>query len=167
MGVIPIEHVISILLEYLGEAYEGPSKGYTWFLDNQPDAGLFSSLAGLTADQASRPAVPGGTTIAAHVEHLRWSLATANDILRGGIFQPKWKESWTVQAVDPSAWEHLQADLRQEYNTLRAGIVAQAASFKPEWLIGTMAMAPHAAYHLGAMRQMIRMVLSGGSQSTL
>lgn len=164
--MLPVENVIAVILEQFTEAYEGPTQGRTWFSDNQPDAGFFRTLATLTAAEASEPLVPGGTTIAAHVEHLRWSLALANAVVRGGPLQPKWQESWSVRAVDPPAWERLQADLRQEFETLRAAIAAFAEGFRPEWLAGIMALVPHAAYHLGAIRQMIRTIRARGAQAT-
>lgn len=155
MGSLPTEHVIGVLLELFSEAYDGPSKPYSWFTESRPGSGLFGTVAGLSATEASTPVRPGGTTIAAHLEHLRWSLALANAYVRGEEPKPNWKESWLVHEVDQAAWDRLQADLRQEYDTLTRGIAAATDWFDPMFLTGTMALVPHAAYHLGAIRQMI------------
>lgn len=154
MGTLATERVIAVLLDLFAEAYKGPSGPHSWFLDNRPDVGLFATLAGLTAEIASRPVGTSGLTIAAHAEHLRWSLALANAIVRGEMPQFKWQESWSVRVVDAAAWEKLQSDLRQDYETLHQRIGASVDMFKPEWLQGVMALVPHAAYHLGAIRQM-------------
>lgn len=155
MAGLPVEQVLGVVLELFSEAYEGASKPYTWFVDNRPDAGLFGTLAGISAAKASQAPVPGGSAIAAHTEHLRWSLALANEYRRGGTPTGSWKESWSVREVDEAAWVRLQADLRQEYEALRAGMPADVDWSQPEVLTGVMALAPHVAYHLGAIRQMI------------
>lgn len=160
MSTIPVEQVMAIVLVQFTEAYAGPPQAHSWFIDNGPDAGLFRTVAALTAAQASRSIVDGGTTVAAHVEHLRWSLALFNAIVRGEQPEIRWTESWTVRTVDQEAWEHLQAELRREYETLRTSFAAHAVALKPEWLPPTMAVVPHAAYHLGAIRQMIQVIKS-------
>ena len=146
---------VQVILDLFAEAYEGPGGPYSWFTDHGPESGLFGSLEGLSAARASMPAVPGGTTIAAHAEHLRWSLALANEYARGGQPKPSWKESWSVREVDQPAWVRLQADLRQEYDTLRQALAAQRDWHDPQFLTGVVALVPHAAYHLGAIRQMM------------
>src|SRR4030066_131531 len=76
--------VIQSITTLFSEAYAGPpNPSSTWFIDNEPDSGILGIIAGVSATEASwsfRKNDPG-TTIVAHVEHLRWSLAAANDTL--------------------------------------------------------------------------------------
>ncbi len=139
------------LLELFSEAYEGKKHAYTWFIG---DEGLFQTLEKLSAEDASRER-PSGATVAAHAEHLRWSLALANQYVRGEQPESNWAESWTLKTVDAEGWEKLRADLRREYDTLHAALARQEDFSDPRTLTGTLALAPHAAYHLGAIRQMV------------
>ena len=142
------------LLELLSEAYTGPNHAYTWFIGNEPGSGLFGTLDGLSAEDASR-AQNHGSTVAAHTEHLRWSLAHANAFARGETPPGSWPESWSVREVDAGAWDDLRATLRREFEALLRAIEQQEDFSDPQMLTGIMALAPHAAYHLGAIRQMV------------
>jgi hypothetical protein len=156
--VSTLTNSISVLLS---EAYVGPpDPRSTWFIDNAPDAGILGILAGVSAEEASTP-VDGtgdaGTTIAAHVEHLRWSLANTNATLRGEPWNPDWSESWRRLRVDSAEWDRLQANLRSEFETLVVAIQHQA-DLPGDYLNGVLALIPHAAYHLGVIRQMVERV---------
>jgi len=142
------------LLELLSEAYTGPNHAHTWFIGNEPGSGLLGTLAKLSAEEASRTG-PSGTTVAAHTEHLRWSLAHANAFARGETPPGGWDKSWSVRAVDAAAWDDLRAALREEYDTLLGALRKQDDWSDPQMLTGVMALAPHAAYHLGAVRQLV------------
>ncbi len=141
------------LLELLSEAYTGPTHAYTWFISNEPGSGILGTLENVSAENASSRQ-PSGTTLAAHTEHLRWSLAQANAFARGETPTETWAESWSVRTVDKAAWQTLRAELRGEFETLYAALQKQEDFSDPQTLTGIMALAPHAAYHLGAIRQM-------------
>lgn len=141
------------LLELFSEAYTGPNHPYTWFIGNEAGSGLFGTLEKLSTEDASR-VQPSGTTVAAHTEHLRWSLAHANTFARGETPTGSWPESWSLREVDAGAWDDLRAALRREYETLLGAIKQQEDFSDPQTLTGIMALVPHAAYHLGAIRQM-------------
>ena len=142
------------LLELLSEAYTGPNHAYTWFISNEPGSGLLGTLENVSAENASSRQ-PSGTTIAAHTEHLRWSLAHANAFARGEVPPGTWAESWSVSTVGEAAWRTLRAELKEEFETLYAALQKQEDFSDPQTLTGIMALAPHGAYHLGAIRQMI------------
>lgn len=144
----------NVLLELFQEAYTGPNGPYTWFIDNRPDSGLFGTLEQVSAEDASRPS-PTGSSIAAHAEHLRWSLALTNAYVRGENPTPSWAESWTVKTVDARAWDKLRAELRREYDAVLAALGRQEDFSDPQMLTGIVALTPHAAYHLGAVRQLV------------
>ena len=148
------ETLRNVLLELFTEAYTGPNGPHTWFVDNKPGSGLFGTLDGVSAGDASRPS-PTGSSIAAHAEHLRWSLALTNAYIRGENPTPSWAESWTVRTVDAEVWQKLQADLRGEYEEVLAALGRQEDLSDPQMLTGILALTPHAAYHLGAVRQLV------------
>lgn len=154
MSVVLTESLFREVLEQFREVYEGPGAEYPWFIDPSPNSGLLGTLASLTASQASKPTVRGGSTIASHAGHLRWSLALANAIFAGEMDAPDIAESWRLRVVDASEWKALQSELRREYELLARNIEKQRNWSDAEFLSGAIALVPHAAYHLGAVRQM-------------
>jgi len=153
--------VINSIVYLLTEAYAGPpDPSSTWFIDNEPDSGVLGIVANVSAAEASK-SVDGsgesGTTIAANVEHLRWSLSMMNAAIRGETFEGKWKESWRLLTVDNASWDALRNELRAEFEMLCQDLQAQT-DLPEQYLTGTLALLPHAAYHLGTIRQMIERV---------
>jgi hypothetical protein len=149
--------VIQSIVTLFSEAYGGPSDpSSTWFIDNEPDSGILGIIAGVSASEASwssRKNDPG-TSIAAHIEHLRWSLANANGALQGKPYNSNWKESWNTLDISEVDWGRLKKELQNEFKTLVASLNNQK-ELHGEYLIGVMALLPHAAYHLGVIRQLI------------
>jgi hypothetical protein len=153
--------VINSIIDLLTEAYSGPpNPKETWFIDNVPDSGILSILESISAVEASRSvdeSGQNGSTIASNAEHLRWSLANANGALRGQPYQPDWMESWNLLNVDEAEWKQLRQALRAEFEALRSTIQGQT-ELPGQYLNGVLALIPHAAYHLGTIRQMIARV---------
>ena len=149
--------VIQSIITLFSEAYAGPPDARsTWFIDNEPDSGILGLIARISAQEASwssRKDDPG-TTIASHVEHLRWSLANANGALQGKPYQGNWVESWNTLHADAARWDQLRADLRNEFEALKDNLGKQT-ELEGAYLLGIMALVPHAAYHLGTIRQLI------------
>jgi hypothetical protein len=149
--------VIQSIIMLFSEAYRGPSDpASTWFIDNEPDSGILGIIASITSEEASWSSQPNepGTTIAGHVEHLRWSLADANCALHGKKHQGNWKESWNTLDADQARWEKLKMELDAEFETLLETIYQQT-ELEGDYLTGIMALIPHAAYHLGTIRQLL------------
>jgi hypothetical protein len=149
--------VIQSIITLFSEAYVGPpDPSSTWFIDNEPDSGILGIIASVSASEASWSSNKNnpGTTIAAHVEHLRWSLANANGALQGKPYQGSWKESWNTLDADEAKWGRLRNALRTEFETLKINLQKQE-DLSGEYLTGVMALIPHAAYHLGTIRQLI------------
>ena len=99
---VSVKTLTTLVAELFSEAYTGPNHAYTWFIGNEPGSGLFGTLENVSADDASSRQ-PSGSTVAAHTEHLRWSLAVANAFARGETPQMDWAESWSVRSVDADA----------------------------------------------------------------
>jgi hypothetical protein len=156
MKDIPVSLITESIVTLLTEAYPGPpDHSSTWFIDNEPDCGILGILRDVTAQEASQ-SVDGtghpGTTIAAHTEHLHWSLANMNRAMSGGAFG-KWSESWELKEANAAEWDRLRSALRNEFEILCRGLRRQT-ELDPQYLTGGLALAAHAAYHLGNLRQM-------------
>ena len=150
-----MERINDVLIEFLSEAYDGPSHQYTWFINNDTESGILGTIKKLKAEEASTPIIENGTTIAAHVEHLRWSLNKTNSLLYGENPTMNWSESWRVRQVDSEGWMMLIEQLRREYNRFVQSLSSGVSLASDEHLKDVLALIPHAAYHLGAIRQMV------------
>lgn len=150
-----METVLKPFLEILKEIYIRSDAERTWVIDHKPGYGFTAAIQQLSAEQASTPIVPGGSTIAGHTEHLRWSLYFALEFYEGKRPSSKWEESWTVREVDEEQWRKLQQDLLVAYEKL-TNAIQSVKDWSNEYLVaGTLALLPHAAYHLGAVKQLI------------
>jgi hypothetical protein len=139
------------------EAYEGPADPTsTWFTDNEPGCAVLGTLDRLSAEQASVPFGQGaGSTIASHAEHLRWSLALSNALVRGEIVSGDWEQSWSVRTATATEWDDLRSALRREFETLRQTMRSQT-DLPEQYVTAGIAIIAHGAYHLGAIRQIVR-----------
>jgi hypothetical protein len=126
------------------------------FVLNPGDEGLLRSLDKISAADASLP-TPTGSTIAAHVDHLRYGLTLMNRWSKGEnpFKDADWAASWRKRTVSDVAWRQLRADLRANASswmqTLRTA--RDVDDTELNGLIGSVA---HLAYHLGAIRQINR-----------
>lgn len=140
------------LLGVLNEALDGPGHDWSYFSDPQPDAGLLGSIAHLTPAQASQPVGPTGTSIAAHLHHLAFSLAASAAWIRGDHRTVNWSGSWQVHTVSPAEWTALQERTRAAGTELRQAIEHHALATE-EAFGGSVGALAHAVYHLAAIRQ--------------
>jgi hypothetical protein len=134
------------------ELVEGaPSSGA--YMLNAGDEGLVRSLDKLSAAAASA-LTPTGSSIAAHVDHLRYGLSLMNRWSAGEnpFTDADWGASWRRTTVSDEEWHTLRAQLRAEaarwLDALRAPRDVQEVELNG--IIGSIA---HLAYHLGAIRQ--------------
>ena len=123
-----------------------------WITDGGSESALIGSLAELNAEEASRDI--GGNSIAAHAEHMRWALQLVNDWFDGKLSRPDWSESWSVRAVDAEEWDRLRSELNQACATILDNLEHRQRWGAEMALQGALASYGHAAYHLGAIRQM-------------
>ena len=141
-----------VMLIHLSEVLYGPGTD-AYFL-NPGDRGLIASLDLLSAEAASER--PGGrSSVASHVDHLRYGLSLLNRFAHGEdpFGDANWAESWTRQQVTDEQWKTLRTELARES---RAWM--EAMKHPPEWdeagLASAVGSIPHLAYHLGAIRQL-------------
>jgi len=154
MKTIAQEDFTNNFFQLLKESFEGPPpQTGSAYLDK--GAGLFQTLEQVTAEAASTSVRLGSPTIAAHCEHLRFYVVVLYDMMRGATNKIDWKQSWLVQTVTPAEWDALKEQLRRAYTTITEHLQSVGAWGDPEVGNG-MAIIVHTAYHLGAIRQLVR-----------
>lgn len=149
-------HLVSGLLsQVLREAFAGAPGPWTYFTDNRGGVGLLSTLETISAEEASVPAGPAGSTIAGHVHHVQSSLdASLSLILKESTTRDR-TQSWTVTVVSGPEWTSLLHQLRQRYERS-----LQTIQSRMDWDEDTLGAAlgaiAHVAYHLGTVRQRLQ-----------
>jgi hypothetical protein len=157
--------VIPTLIEQFRETFEGevPS-GRCWITDGRHDTAVLGTIEPLSPAEAFSAPTPGAKSIAAHVAHLRYSLDLTAERLAGHNPPTDWPASFNVPATDTSAeaWQSLTADLKRAYHAVLAILQNQESTPLADWppiqVAGLAAMTAHNAYHLGAIRQMVRVI---------
>lgn len=143
------------LRQLLAEGFRGKDAGTTWFVDGE---GLLDTVAAVDARQASSAPATGGTTIAGHVEHVRWFLALLNAFARGERPEIDWAQSWTVAEVDEDQWPNLIDAAEREFEELMEHFGEGIDPDDAERLMPSLATVVHVGYHVGALRQMVKTV---------
>ncbi|MFT3784571.1 MAG: hypothetical protein QM770_00205 [Tepidisphaeraceae bacterium] len=140
----------------LRELFDG-STDQSAFILNRGDPGFLAQLDALSAEVASARPMPGLTTVAAHVDHVLFALSLLNR-WAGGEANPfagaDWSASWKRTHVDEPAWRDLLKRFRTEVATWQEH-VKQPREYDDLTASGTLASIAHAAYHLGAIRQIL------------
>lgn len=151
------------LFYLLREVFEGPPADATGTAALDRDGNWRRTLDGLSAADASRSAFPGATTVAAQVVHTTFYLADLLRYLRpdGDRSVPAdWPGSWSRTAVTEDEWSTVRAALFTEYEAVQRAVEAVE-----DWgtdIVGlTMAPLLHSAYHLGAVRQLVKALRAG------
>ena len=123
---------------------------------NPNDPGLLQVLDRLSAAEASTIASNAATSIAAHVDHVRYGISLFNRWSRGEkdpFSSADWTASWKRIAVSDEQWQELRQSLADE-STAWANAMKTPPTMNLVALRGIIASVVHLAYHLGAIRQM-------------
>lgn len=155
----------SSLSTLLGELVDGtpPAGGY---MLNRGDVGLLRALDRLSADQASR-IVNGGSSIAAHVDHVMYGIGLMNRWAAGESNpwrDADWAASWRRTTVTAEGWQKLRQELADQLRRWQ-GAIKQPREVGELDLSRVISIIAHLAYHLGAIRQMDRSI-GGPSANT-
>jgi hypothetical protein len=140
------------LAALLRELVDGASKEGGYML-NAGDEGLLRSIEKLSAADASA-LTPTGSSIAAHVDHLRYGLSLMNRWSQGEnpFESADWSASWRKTSVSDPEWRQRLAELRAE-TTRWLDVVRTPRNVNEIELNGMIGSIAHLAYHLGAIRQ--------------
>lgn len=149
-ATVSAPHFTENLFAILTETFERTSGIY---LDK--DADFSGTLAALSAEQASSPVL--GTTVAAQIVHTAFYLRAMERYFEGFTGKTAWDESWTVQRVTEPEWDALRAQFRDDYERVVRNLRAVAAWDEGALDFG-MTVTVHSAYHLGAVRQLVKAV---------
>jgi hypothetical protein len=144
--------VTSELSHVLREAFLGAAGPWTYFTDNRRGGGMLAVIEAITAEEASVPVGPKGTTIAGHVNHVRSSLAGSMILMSHSNASRDRSGNWAVSKVSESEWKRLQQDLRVQFESALKAIQAKM-DWDEDALNAALGAITHAAYHLGAIRQ--------------
>lgn len=119
------------------------------------DTGIFATLGKLTAEQASTEV--NGVTIAAHSEHARFYIELLDNYLSRDMRVVDFKQSWRITSVGENDWDDLRENMSKFYRK-----TTETLEKNDVWGLDTITVAmgivAHTAYHLGAIRQMVKAV---------
>jgi hypothetical protein len=148
-----LDAYLLLLDEFAGE----PPKAEPGNACLDSDAGWKQTLEVVDATRASRPAVPGGTTIAAHTAHAAYYVELLQRFAAGEEPTPDWPGSFQPSDVDERSWDEQRERLLAALRRFRA-MVAANTDWSEERTQGALSIVAHTAYHLGAVRQLLRVV---------
>ena len=145
----PFAESIAYLLR---ESFEGTPDGLpNVYLDR--GVGFFSTLDDIMSDDASKEF--HGTTIAAQTEHAKFYLDRLCEFMSGRNEKVNWEDSWLIETVTEAEWDALRKSVKKAYeNSLRC--VAAVEEWNERTLGLAVGMVAHTAYHLGAIRQIVK-----------
>jgi len=140
------------VLLILRETFEGSPEGQgSAYLDRR--IGIFPMLENLSAEQVSREI--NETTIAAQTEHAKFYLDRLCEFMNGRTEPVNWEQSWLIETVNDAEWNALREAVRKSYeNVLRT--FAEIETWNQDNIGDAIAIIAHTAYHLGAIRQLIK-----------
>ncbi|MEM6429370.1 MAG: DinB family protein [Deinococcota bacterium] len=143
------------LLTLLVETVEGAPKLPTAYLDAK--VSFFHTFKDISAEQASTPITSDGMTLAAHMEHARFYMDVLLQYMNGRTEKVDWDKSWQLKTVSAEAWDTLRDDFDTAYQEVKTHV--QNVDAWGNFEIGdSMAIVVHSAYHLGAVRQMMKVL---------
>ena len=134
------------------EAFEGLTAPEVNIFIN-PETSFFSTLGHIDAKKAS--AEKNQTTIAAHSEHARFYMELLNNYLNKRFHVVDFNQSWRIKEVSEDEWDLLRENISKTYRE-----ISETFEKNEDWSLDTITVAmgilAHTAYHLGAIRQIIK-----------
>jgi hypothetical protein len=155
-GTIAVSDFRTAVADLTRETFE-QVEGY--YLDR--GTSLYETLAGVTAERASRAASDRVASLAAQVDHLGYYLEVLLAHLRAGghdtSLKADWDAAWQRTSVTEDEWRALQARLREMHGQF-VEFVATNEDWSEDILSGIMSINIHTAYHLGEIRQALGVI---------
>jgi hypothetical protein len=138
--------LVEALLGTLKETLHG-EEGKAWHV------GFLRTLSEMDARTASQ-GEPNRSTIAAHAEHVRYTLEIANAWLQGQRPVFDWTLAWQHREVSAEAWSALRNAILEQTQVLETRI-RSLETWDARALQLVMQNTAHLAYHVGAIRQIL------------
>ena len=140
------------------EAFEGREEGKTgtWFVQDRE--AILPTLDAVDAMAASHSPGASLPTLAAHAYHLRYLLQWMNVPEGGTRPEGDWESSWTKEVVTSEEWDALRAEIRERYGRAVAWMARNEDWSPNDASLTFLSPLPHVAYHLGAMRVLLKLV---------
>lgn len=153
MNTIQRDEFLKDLLVLIHETFEGSPEGQpSAYLDR--GIGLLPTIANLSADAASKEFY--GTTAAAQTEHAKFYLDRLVEYMSGnGHASVDWEASWLIETVNEDEWEALRNSVQTSYNSVLR-CIAGIENWDQDNVGDAIAIIAHTAYHLGAIRQIMK-----------
>lgn len=166
MAQVSTDVVAGALQALYDEAFFGPGEvKFTWFADNEPGSGLIGRLRQIDAATASAAPGPGRRSIVGHARHALVHAEGGLAYIRGDRSAVDWVASFDPPTASDEEWAALLDRFERSCQALREAIAGIDLT-RHENLCGAMGTFTHAAYHLGAIRQIlldVRQREAGGS----
>ena len=144
------------LFALLKETFEGTNTAFgTMYLD--AGTGFFDTIDKVSFEQASRSVAEGATTIAAHCEHVRFYLDFLSNYMNEKFTMVEWKESWKVKTVSDAEWTALRGQLQKAYQKV-TDTFNEVETWNDFKITGALGILAHTAYHLSAIRQILKFI---------
>jgi hypothetical protein len=145
---------VSNLLALFDETFHGSPGGEgSIYLDR--GISWEASLRNVSAGDASRPVFEGATTIVAQVTHVLYYFEVMPQFMAGASPPTDWPGSWKVTSASNAEWDELRARLLAAGAQMREHFLT-AGQWDEDSAGGAMALLVHCAYHLGAVRQLLK-----------
>jgi hypothetical protein len=142
------------VLFVLRETFEGSPEGEgSAYLDR--GIGVFPTIDNLSAAQVS--AQVNGISIAAHTEHFKFYLDRLCEFIKGKNEPVNWEQSWLIDEVNDAEWAALRGAVRKSYENVLLTF-AEVERWNGDNIGDSVAIIAHTAYHLGAIRQLMKAV---------
>jgi hypothetical protein len=133
------------------EVFNGPEGREGMFLNSR--TGIHDTLEKIDARAASEDVA--GSSIAAHAGHLVLYLEVLGGCLKGEVRGVDWEGGWLRTRIDAREWDEMRSEIRSACEAIEKH-AATMKNWNPDDVTMTMALTIHSAYHLGAIRQMIK-----------
>lgn len=144
------------LFALLKETFEGTNTAFgTMYLD--AGTGFFDTIDKVDAEKASRSVADGSTTIAAHCEHVRFYLEFLSNYMSEKFIMVDWKDSWKTKTVSEEEWTALRGQLQKTYQRV-TDTFNEVETWNDFKISGALGILAHTAYHLSAIRQILKFI---------
>jgi len=148
------EMITAEILDLFDETFENV---HGYYLDK--GTSLFETLDKVSAEKASVISKGQESSIAGHIEHIRFYLETLLGYINGEIKgKTDWNKSWLVSEVSDDEWSILKSDLMKAYIKVKDTINGFTYWNDEDDFSGIISILVHSSFHLGAIWKMLEQI---------